>query len=58
MEHRINNRFSYTEEIDITGRQFYRLWDYSKMHGSGSMKSPTNVYTSYSLAWVKIKSKI
>ena len=57
MEHKINDRFSYTEEKDSTGRQFYNLWDYSKMHGSGSMKSPTNVYTSYSLAWVKTKAK-
>lgn len=48
-EHKITNRFSYTEEVDNNGKMFYELWDYSKMHGQGSLKSPTSVRTSYNL---------
>lgn len=48
-EHKITERFSYTEEVDNNGKKFYELWDYSKMHGQGSLKSPTSVRTSYNL---------
>ena len=48
-EHKITDRFSYTEEVDNNGMKFYELWDYSKMHGQGSLKSPTSVRTSYNL---------
>lgn len=57
MEKTINARFTYTDERDITGRKYYELWDYSKMKGSGVMKSPTCICTSYSLVCVKNRAK-
>lgn len=51
-EHRINERYSYTEERDVQGRVFYDLWDNSRMHGKGSLRGPICVKTSYSLSEV------
>ena len=52
MEHRINERYAYTEARDVQGRTFYELWDYSRLHGRGSLRGPTCVRTSYDLSEV------
>lgn len=49
-EHRINDRYSYTEERDLQGRVFYELWDHWCMHGQGSLRGPICVNTSYNLS--------
>ena len=52
MEHRINERYSYTEARDLHGRAFYELWDYGRMHGRGSLRGPTCVLETYDLSEV------
>ena len=52
MEHRISERYSYTEARDLQGRTFYELWDYGRMHGRGRLRSPTCVKETYDLSEV------
>ena len=56
MEHRINERYTYTEQRDLQGRTFYELWDYSRMHGRGTMRGPMCAATSYNLSEIKSKA--
>ena len=52
MEHRISERYSYTEARDLQGRTFYELWDYGRMHGRGRLRSPTCIGETYDLSEV------
>lgn len=52
MEHRISERYSYTEARDLQGRTYYELWDYGRMHGRGRLRSPTCVKETYDLSEV------
>lgn len=56
MEHRINERYAYTEQRDLQGRTYYELWDYHRMHGRGTMRGPVCAATSYSLDEIKSKA--
>lgn len=47
---KLDDRFSYTIEVDINGRPFFTLWDFSNMHGRGVLRSPTCVYETYDMA--------
>lgn len=53
MEHRINERYTYTVSHDLQGRPYYDLWDNNRMHGLGSMRGPVCAATSYNLSKIK-----
>ena len=49
MVHYINEQYAYSESKDMQGKTYYDLWDFSVLHGQGSLRGPKCVATSYNL---------